>query len=277
MKVDVTLAIEALGHVPAMAREAEALGFDGLWTAETRHDPVLPLALAAEHTRRVSLGTAIAVAFLREHRRLGYPRDVALPLTLRLRIHPASRVHLRLERAERRCSAVSLRDERGRDLPGDLELAVREVASQLVRRVPLVRRGVDVHRVLAEEEAVGDAARDHDRRQFLARELHDSREPERRRAPPEIAEADARVTREDDEVVVVPEVDVYAAEDPGPRPHDVPLRGVDRGLPGPPEELGDRASVVAVRGESPDVHAGRKAPVAVHGSYDSLFPISSRP
>ena len=65
MKVDVTLAIEALGDVPAMAREAEALGFDGLWTAETRHDPFLPLALAAEHTRRVSLGTAIAVAFPR--------------------------------------------------------------------------------------------------------------------------------------------------------------------------------------------------------------------
>lgn len=65
MKVDAALAIEALGDVPALAREAEALGFDGLWTAETRHDPFLPLALAAEHTRRVSLGTAIAVAFPR--------------------------------------------------------------------------------------------------------------------------------------------------------------------------------------------------------------------
>src|SRR5439155_8117103 len=42
-----------------------ALGFDGLWTAETKHDPFLPLALAAEHTHRVSLGTAIAVAFPR--------------------------------------------------------------------------------------------------------------------------------------------------------------------------------------------------------------------
>ncbi len=65
MKVDVTLAIDALGDVPGIAREAEALGFDGLWTAETRHEPFLPLALAAEHTRRVSLGTAIAVAFPR--------------------------------------------------------------------------------------------------------------------------------------------------------------------------------------------------------------------
>ena len=65
MKVDVNLAIDDLSDVPAIAREAEALGFDGLWTAETRHDPFLPLALAVEHTRRVSLGTAIAVAFPR--------------------------------------------------------------------------------------------------------------------------------------------------------------------------------------------------------------------
>ena len=33
MKIDVALGIEALGDVPAMAREAEALGFDGQWTA----------------------------------------------------------------------------------------------------------------------------------------------------------------------------------------------------------------------------------------------------
>jgi probable F420-dependent oxidoreductase len=65
VKVDVTLAIETLGDVPTLARDAETLGFDGLWTAETRHDPFLPLGLAAEHTRRVSLGTAIAVAFPR--------------------------------------------------------------------------------------------------------------------------------------------------------------------------------------------------------------------
>jgi len=65
VKLDVTLAIDDLRDVPALAREAEALGVDGLWTAETRHDPFLPLAVAAEHTRRVSLGTAIAVAFPR--------------------------------------------------------------------------------------------------------------------------------------------------------------------------------------------------------------------
>ncbi|MBI4011760.1 MAG: TIGR03617 family F420-dependent LLM class oxidoreductase [Candidatus Rokubacteria bacterium] len=65
MKLDINLAIDSLADVPALARDAEALGFDGLWTSETRHDPFLPLALAAEHTRRPSLGTAIAVAFPR--------------------------------------------------------------------------------------------------------------------------------------------------------------------------------------------------------------------
>src|SRR2546422_3563137 len=65
MKLDFNVAIDDLRDVPALARDAEALGFDGLWTAETKHDPFLPLALAAEHTRRVSLGTAIAVAFPR--------------------------------------------------------------------------------------------------------------------------------------------------------------------------------------------------------------------
>jgi probable F420-dependent oxidoreductase len=65
MKLDAVVTVERLSDFPAVARAVEDLGFDGLWTAETRHDPFLPLALAAEHTRRVSLGTAIAVAFPR--------------------------------------------------------------------------------------------------------------------------------------------------------------------------------------------------------------------
>jgi probable F420-dependent oxidoreductase len=43
----------------------EAQGFDGGWTAETSHDPFLPILLAAEHTSRIDLGTNIAVAFAR--------------------------------------------------------------------------------------------------------------------------------------------------------------------------------------------------------------------
>jgi probable F420-dependent oxidoreductase len=47
------------------AVRAEEDGFDGVWCAETAHDPFLPLLLAAEHTERVQLGTGIAVAFAR--------------------------------------------------------------------------------------------------------------------------------------------------------------------------------------------------------------------
>jgi probable F420-dependent oxidoreductase len=54
-----------LAQVPASARAAEAEGYDGVWTAETSHDPFFPLLQAVEHTERLELGTAIAVAFAR--------------------------------------------------------------------------------------------------------------------------------------------------------------------------------------------------------------------
>lgn len=65
MKIDTTLLAGSLAEVPHVARAAEALGFDGLWTAEAGHDPFFPAVLAAEHTQRVEIGTAIAVAFPR--------------------------------------------------------------------------------------------------------------------------------------------------------------------------------------------------------------------
>jgi probable F420-dependent oxidoreductase len=55
----------ALRQLPELAQAAEAIGFDGLWSTETQHDPFLPLALAAEHTQRISIGTAVAIAFAR--------------------------------------------------------------------------------------------------------------------------------------------------------------------------------------------------------------------
>jgi probable F420-dependent oxidoreductase len=57
--------VDALGHVASAAREAEAMGFGVLWTPETKHDPFLPLVLAAEHTTQLRLGTAVAIAFPR--------------------------------------------------------------------------------------------------------------------------------------------------------------------------------------------------------------------
>ncbi|MBV8788417.1 MAG: LLM class F420-dependent oxidoreductase [Mycobacterium sp.] len=54
-----------LARVRKVAGALEEQGYDGGWTAETSHDPFLPLLLAAEHTSRLELGTNIAVAFAR--------------------------------------------------------------------------------------------------------------------------------------------------------------------------------------------------------------------
>jgi len=65
MKIDVGVLVPNLLDMPQTARAAEEIGFDCLWTSETQHEPFLPLAIAAEHTSRIELGTAIAVAFPR--------------------------------------------------------------------------------------------------------------------------------------------------------------------------------------------------------------------
>jgi probable F420-dependent oxidoreductase len=54
-----------LAAIPEAAVRAERRGFTALWTAETRHDPFLPLVLVAEHTSRIHFGTAVAIAFAR--------------------------------------------------------------------------------------------------------------------------------------------------------------------------------------------------------------------
>lgn len=54
-----------LADIPAAALDVEALGFDGAYTFEGPHEPFFPLLLAAEHTHRIELTTAIAVAFAR--------------------------------------------------------------------------------------------------------------------------------------------------------------------------------------------------------------------
>ncbi len=54
---------------PRLAREVypvlERLGYDRAFSFEARHDPFVPLAIAGEHTERLQLGTAIAIAFAR--------------------------------------------------------------------------------------------------------------------------------------------------------------------------------------------------------------------
>lgn len=72
MKIDTNIVVSNLRDVPALAQAAEAIGFDGLWSSETSHDPFLMSALVAEHTQRATLGTAIAVAFPRSPGTLAY-------------------------------------------------------------------------------------------------------------------------------------------------------------------------------------------------------------
>jgi len=65
MKVFTTLPQDDLKKVSAAAQAAESAGYDGLMTMENRHDPFLPLAVAATSTRRIALLTGVAIAFPR--------------------------------------------------------------------------------------------------------------------------------------------------------------------------------------------------------------------
>ena len=65
MKFDVTVFADDLRRAGPLAMAVEELGFDGLWVAEAAHNPFLPLSHAALSTARISLGSAIAVAFPR--------------------------------------------------------------------------------------------------------------------------------------------------------------------------------------------------------------------
>jgi len=72
MKLDAGLPAVTLKDVPAIAKAAQEIGFDALWTQETQHDPFLPCALIAEHSETLHFGTAIAVSFARSPANLAY-------------------------------------------------------------------------------------------------------------------------------------------------------------------------------------------------------------
>ncbi len=72
MKTDFYIPPGPVRYVSGMAARAERLGYDGLFTADTAHDPFLPLVVAASETESIQLGTAIAVAFSRSPATLAY-------------------------------------------------------------------------------------------------------------------------------------------------------------------------------------------------------------
>jgi probable F420-dependent oxidoreductase len=64
MKIDGGIGFDPNG-IAAQAAKAEAEGYDGVWSAETSHDPFLPIAAAAGATEKLEFGTGITVAFAR--------------------------------------------------------------------------------------------------------------------------------------------------------------------------------------------------------------------
>ena len=72
MKIDTNFPPLDLDQVPDFTQSAETIGFDAIWTSETQHDPFLPLTLIAEHSEKLLLGTAVAIAFARSPATVAY-------------------------------------------------------------------------------------------------------------------------------------------------------------------------------------------------------------
>jgi probable F420-dependent oxidoreductase len=65
MKIYTTAPLEDPRKARTIYKELEDIGYDGAFSFEAKHDPFLALAVAAEHTQKLRLGTAIAIAFAR--------------------------------------------------------------------------------------------------------------------------------------------------------------------------------------------------------------------
>ena len=65
MKIYTTAPLEDPRKARTIYKELEDIGYDGGFSFEAKHDPFLATAVAAEHTKTLQLGTAIAIAFAR--------------------------------------------------------------------------------------------------------------------------------------------------------------------------------------------------------------------
>jgi len=65
VKIDALVRSADLSRIGELARQAEGQGFDSLFVTENRHDPFLALALAAEQTGGIAVGTCVASALPR--------------------------------------------------------------------------------------------------------------------------------------------------------------------------------------------------------------------
>jgi probable F420-dependent oxidoreductase len=65
MRLTTGIPNDDLTKVPDAIRAAEAAGYDLVTTQENRHDPFLPLAVAAVASEKITLATSISIAFAR--------------------------------------------------------------------------------------------------------------------------------------------------------------------------------------------------------------------
>ncbi len=65
MRLETTVMIPTIKELADYGKRMEEMGYDSIVTPEAGHDPFLPLAILAEHTERMKLGTAVAIAFPR--------------------------------------------------------------------------------------------------------------------------------------------------------------------------------------------------------------------
>lgn len=99
MFFDAALTHTSLSQIPALAQAAEAFGCSAVWTTETQHDPFLPLTLAAEHTTRLQLGTAVAIGFARSPMTLAHTAwDLAAQSNGRFMLGLGTQVKAHIER-----------------------------------------------------------------------------------------------------------------------------------------------------------------------------------
>jgi probable F420-dependent oxidoreductase len=99
VKVDGSILVDDPAEAGPAAGKLEAAGYDGGFTFEGRHDPFLPLSVAAGQTRRLELATAIAVAFARNPMtlaNLGY--DLQLQSKGRFMLGLGSQIRPHIER-----------------------------------------------------------------------------------------------------------------------------------------------------------------------------------
>lgn len=123
-------------NLARVAGELEQLGFDGLYTAEGPHEPFLPLAIAAEHTRRATLFTNIAVAFARSPMDLAQTaNDLQAASAGRFVLGVGSQIRPHIQ------NRFSMPWQRPAERMRELVLAIKAIHRSWNDRVPLEFRG----------------------------------------------------------------------------------------------------------------------------------------